>query len=489
MRGDLLLLSPEFLVAGLAFVVLGVDLVLRRERPGWLAAIAATGLAGILVFTLVYLWGKEGALYNGTYAVDAYAFFFKAFFLITGIVIILMSVEYVTKHLTRAGEFYSLILFSIVAMMALAASSELLTAYISLELLSFCLYILASYTGDSRKSDEAGTKYILLGAFASALLLYGISLLYGVVGVTRFEDISAQLQLLQGTSTNPALIAAFVFILAGLGFKVAAVPFHMWAPDIYEGAPTPITAYLAVASKAAAFALLLRLFGVAFLPVAGQWQLLVALLAAITMTLGNLVAIAQRNFKRLLAYSSIGQVGYLLMGIAALAHQGSNPVSASHPAAIGIVFHLAGYAVTNLAVFMGVIAFSPPEQEDIPSYAGLARRSPMLAAVITVGLFSLAGMPFFAGFVTKFYLFTAAAQEGLLWLVALAILNSLISFYYYLVIVRWMYIEAPTDPKPLRLSGLTIAVLAVLLVGILAIGLYPAPLVEAISAATKAIAG
>ncbi len=487
MRGDLLLLSPEFLVAGLAFVVLGVDLVLGRERPGWLAAIAAAGLAGILVFTLVYLWGKEGALYNGIYAVDTYAFFFKVFFLITGIVIILMSVEYVTKHLTRPGEFYSLILFSIVAMMALAASAELLTAYISLELLSFCLYILASYTGDSRKSDEAGTKYILLGAFASALLLYGISLLYGVVGVTRFEDIHDQLQLLQGA--NPALIAAFVFILAGLGFKVAAVPFHMWAPDIYEGAPTPITAYLAVASKTAAFALLLRLFGVAFLPVAAQWQPLVAFLAAITMTLGNLVAIAQSNFKRLLAYSSIGQVGYLLMGIAALAHQGANPVTASQPAAIGIVFHLAGYAVTNLAVFMGVLASSPPEQEDTPSSTGLARRSPMLAAVITVGLFSLAGMPFFAGFVTKFYLFTAAAQEGLLWLVALAILNSLISFYYYLVIVRWMYIEAPTDPKPLRLSGLTVAVLAALLVGILAIGLYPAPLVDAIEAATRAIAG
>jgi NADH-quinone oxidoreductase subunit N len=316
MQGNLVLLLPEILVAGLAFLVLIVDLILRRERPTLLAAIAVLGLSAILVLSLWNLWDVKGSLYNGIFRVDNYALFFKAFFLISGIAIILMSVEYVNTHLKRAGEFYGLILFSILAMMALASSTELLMAYISLELLSFCLYIMAAYSGNSLKSDEAGTKYILLGAFASALLLYGISLLYGIVGVTKFEDINVQL--LSITTASPALIASLVFIIAGLGFKIAAVPFHMWAPDVYEGAPTPVTAYIAVVSKAAAFALLLRLFSEALLPVANQWQLFMSLLAAATMTLGNLVAIPQQNIKRLLAYSSIGQVGYLLMGIVAL---------------------------------------------------------------------------------------------------------------------------------------------------------------------------
>ena len=484
---NLLLLLPEMLVAALAFLVLTVDLFLPPARKNWLVGLSVAGLVGILVTTLLYLWGKDDSLYNGTFLVDSYALFFKAFFLVLGVAIILMSVEYVNRTLTRPGEYYGLILFSVLAMMVMAAAGDLLVAYISLELLSFSLYILVSYAGDSAKSDEAGTKYILLGAFSSALLLYGISLLYGVVGVTGFHDISVQLDTIVGT--NLALIAALVFILAGLGFKIAAVPFHMWAPDIYEGAPTPITAYLAVASKAAAFALVLRLFAEAFLPVADQWQLLVALLAALTMTLGNLVAIAQRNIKRLLAYSSIGQVGYLLMGIVALGHLDSQSISLSSLASNGLLLHLVGYGVTTLAVFMGVIAYSTMGKEDISDYAGAARRAPFLAMVMTVGLFSLAGLPFFAGFVTKFYLFTAVATEGFLWLVGLAIANSLISFYYYLVIVRQMYIEAPADGTPMRLSPLTTAMLAVLFVGVLAIGLYPGPLVDAVAAATAGITG
>lgn len=485
MQENMILLLPEILVAGLAFLVLIVDLVLKRERPTLLAAIAVVGLSAILISSLWSFWDVNDSLYNGIFRVDNYALFFKAFFLVSGIAIVLMSVEYVNTHLKRAGEFYSLILFSILAMMALASSSELLMAYISLELLSFCLYIMAAYSGNSLKSDEAGTKYILLGAFASALLLYGISLLYGMVGVTKFEDINTQL--LSITTATPTLIASLVFIIAGLGFKLAAVPFHMWAPDVYEGAPTPVTAYIAVVSKAAAFALLLRLFSEALLPVANQWQLFISLLAAATMTLGNLVAIPQQNIKRLLAYSSVGQVGYLLMGIVAI--ESISGVSTTHLAITGLLLHLVGYGVTNLAVFMAVIAFSPPGEEEISSYAGLANRSPLLAGVITIGLFSLAGMPFFAGFVTKFYLFTAVASQGYLWLTSLAILNSLISLYYYLVVVRTMYIDAPITHDPLRLSNLTVTILSILVLGILAIGLYPQPLIELIQGATRAIIG
>ena len=269
-----------------------------------------------------------------------------------------------------------------------------------------------------------------------------------------------------------------VLIIAGLGFKIAAVPFHMWAPDVYEGAPTPVTAYLAVGSKAAAFALILRLFSQAFMPAFDDWQIILVILAALTMTVGNLVALAQQNVKRMLAYSSIGQVGYLLMGVAALSPLASN----------GVILHLAGYGVTNLAAFMCIIIFyNATNKEEISDFAGLADRSPFVAMAMTVALFSLAGIPFFAGFTTKFYLFTAAADGGLLWLVGLAMVNSLVSLYYYMMVMKQMYMVPAEDSTPLSVSMLSRGVLGMLLVGIIGIGIYPGPLVGAIEAATRAI--
>ena len=267
-------------------------------------------------------------------------------------------------------------------------------------------------------------------------------------------------------------------IVAGLGFKVAAVPFHMWAPDVYEGAPTPITAYLAVGSKAAAFALILRLFSQAFLPAIDDWQIILVVLAALTMTVGNLVALAQDNIKRMLAYSSIGHVGYLLLGVAALSPLASD----------GVIFHLAGYGVTNLAAFLCVIIFyNATNREDIAGFAGLADRAPYLAMALTVALFSLAGLPFFAGFTTKFYLFTAAAEGGLLWLVGLAIVNSLISLYYYLMVIKQMYMVPAGDNAPVKVSLVSGGVLGLLVLGIIVLGVYPGPLVDAIQGATAAI--
>ncbi len=490
MSNDFTLLLPEFLLTGLAFLILSVDFVLPSRNKHLLAYLAVIGLAGTLVFSLVFLWNKDTTLYDGIIRIDAYSLFFKAVFLVIGGFVILSSVGFVKKHLAHQGEYYGILIFSILAMVLMAASGELLTAYIALELLSFSLYILVSYNRFNPKSNEAGIKYILLGAFSSALLLYGISLIYGMLGTTRFDGIHDQLSAMVASgSLNPSVLAGLTLIIAGLGFKVAAVPFHMWAPDVYEGAPTPITAYLAAGSKAAAFALILRLFGEAFMPAIGGWQIILAILAAFTMTIGNLVALAQRNIKRMLAYSSIGQVGYLLLGVAALGHiSSSGAIESSQLASSGLVLHLVGYGVATLAAFLCVIAvFNVTNKEEIRDFAGLAQRAPFVALVLTVSLFSLAGLPIFAGFTTKFYLFTAAASEGLLWLSGLAILNSLISLYYYLMVIRQMYVEKGEETRPIPVPLLISGTLAVLFGGIILIGVYPGPLVKAIEGAVAVV--
>ena len=486
---DFTLLAPEFMVTGLAFLVLTGDFFLRSDRKDLLAYASVAGLAVVMGFSLAFLWGKDDSLYDGVVLIDGYSLFFKGFFLVLGGFVVLGSVDYVRRHLDHPGEYYGILLFTVVAMMLMASAGELLTAYIALELLSFGLYVLVSYDRYNPKSNEAGTKYILLGAFSSALLLYGISQVYGLTGTTRFDEIAESL--VATSQMSPGMLVGLVLIIAGLGFKVAAVPFHMWAPDAYEGAPTPVTAYLAVGSKAAAFALVLRLFTEALIPAVADWQLLLVVMAALTMTLGNLVALVQRNIKRLLAYSSIGHVGYLLLGVAALAAVDLElgvSVELSHLAASGVMLHLVAYAITNMAAFISVTAiYNATGKEEIADFAGIARRTPVVAMVFTGAVFSLGGLPLFAGFVSKFYLFTAAATQGLLWLAGLAIFTSLISLYYYLQVVRQMYMEPAPDPTPLRVPRLTLGVLGVLLVGMVLVGVYPAPLMEAIQHATDAI--
>ena len=417
---------------------------------------------------------------------DGYALFFKAFFIALGGVVILVSVDFVRRNLENPGEYYGILLFTVVAMMLLAASGELLTAYISLELLSFGLYVLVAYDRYNPKSNEGATKYILLGAFSSALLLFGMSQVYGLLGTTRFDEISRALA--AADSLSPGLILGIALIVAGLGFKVAAVPFHMWAPDAYEGAPIPITAHLAVGSKAAAFALVLRLFAEAFMPIAEQWQVLLIALAVITMLLGNLVALAQRNLKRLLAYSSVGQVGYLMMGVAALAAMGDGSLELSHLASNGIMLHLVAYAVTNMAAFLCLAAvFNITGRDDIAGMAGVARRAPVVGLVFAVSLFSLAGLPIFVGFTSKFYLFNAAAAQGLLWVAGVAIFASLISLYYYLMVVRQLYIEPAGESVSIPVPRLTLGVLGALFAGMIVLGVYPAPLMRAIQHASDAL--
>jgi len=470
---DYSLFLPEFLLTGLAFLVFALDMLITSRSKDYLAYVSAVGLVIVMLVTLSQQ-GFSATLYNGLFVIDGYALFFKELFLAIAFFIVLVSVEWVRKNLRHAGEYYGLILFSTLAMMLMASSGELLTAYVSLELLSFSLYVLAAYAKSDAKSNEAGLKYILLGAFSSALLLYGISLIYGLSRTTSFEGIATVLQ--ASGELSPALLASLVLIIAGFGFKIAAVPFHMWVPDVYEGSPLPVTAYLSVASKAAGLALMIRLFATGFMPVIDDWRMIIAVLAAVTMTVGNLVAIQQRNIKRLLAYSSISQVGFLLVGVAAL-----SPMAIS-----AILFHLTGYAVTNLAAFLCVIAYhNLTGKDDIPDYAGLAERAPFIAMSMAVALFSLAGLPIFAGFVTKFYLFAAAAKEGLLWLVAIAVVNSLISLYYYLLVIKQMYIGVSEERSRFRVPVLTHSTLGMLTVGVILVGIYPAPLVDAIDRAAK----
>ena len=499
LTANLDLLTPEFALAGLAFVVLTVDLLLPDDRKGLLPWLAIAGLGGLIVLSAVMLWGEDESLYDGLLAIDAYSLFFKIFFLGIGIFIILSSMDYVKQFLENPGEFYGLLLFSILGMNVMAQSRELLTAYISLELLSFSLYVMASHARASPRSNEGGLKYIIIGAFSSAILLYGISMVYSTLGVTRFDDIAAALVVVGDVS--PALWVGVALILVGLGFKVAAVPFHMWAPDVYEGSPFPVTAYLAIGSKAAAFALVLRLAAEGFVPAVDrwdQWQIILAVLAAVTMLVGNLVALAQRNLKRLMAYSSIAHAGFILAGIAALS-------SDSTLVANGIMLYLVGYSVANFVVFAGLIAFfNTTGREMITDLAGLADQQPFLAASIAMGLFSLGGLPIFAGFAIKFYLFTAVADAGFLWLAGVAIFSSLVSLYYYLQVIRQMYIqpawgtpeENPEKPpeEAIPATSLTVApsvvILSVLAVGVAAlfwIGVYPSPLLEPIEAASRAI--
>jgi NADH-quinone oxidoreductase subunit N len=467
------LLAPEYILLGWAAMIVLVDLFWEgpiRRRPskealGYLAA------AGALVAGLVsLLWVNEEKDFARVLDVNNYTTLFRVFFCGIGVFACIASARYVRQRLLHPGEYYAFILLSVVGANGMAAARELLTAYISLELLSFSLYVLTSYAKFDIRSNEGGLKYMLLGAFSSAIFLYGIGLVYGVTGSTHYAGIGAAVA---GdiSGVKMALFLGLALMIAGLAFKVAAVPFHMWTPDAYEGAPLPVTALISAISKAAGFALFLKLFSLAFLPLIDEWRYFIAALAAATMVLGNLVAIQQRNIKRLLAYSSIGQVGYLTMGIAAL----------SPEAASALLLHLIGYVITNLAAFVAIITYHNwTAKEEIKDFAGLAERAPFLALSLSIALFSLAGMPLFAGFATKFILFQAAAQQDLLWLAAIAVMMSFVSLYYYLVVIKEMYLGQPEQATRFPTPPIEYAALAVLVIGVMIIGLYPFPVFEAV---------
>ena len=485
-------------MAALGAVLLLLDLVIQRKA--YLVGIGLAGLAVPLVFSIA-LWGDlEGGVVvnNGvladTLAVDSFALFFKFLFVGVAAVVILMSSDYSRRFSRFQMEYYALVLLSLTGMMLLASTTELITIYVSLELTALPLAALAAFNRDSR-SSESGLKFLVLSGVSSAVLLYGMVLVYGFSGSTMLPDIARQLgDMGLDTGDRPfgsyALLMGVVMMVAGFGFKITSVPFQMWAPDVYEGSPTPVTAFLSVASKAAGFAVILRVFYVA-LPMdelSIEWSAIFAGLAAVTMTIGNLVAISQTNIKRLLAYSTIAHAGYLMIGVAAVAARSAGGEDSIGPT--GVLYYLGGYATMNLAAFAAVIAISNRiGSDDIADFAGLGVRAPFLAAVLAFAMVSLTGVPPTVGFMVKIYIFGAALNTGLAWLALVGVLNSVVSAYYYFRVVKVMYLGSPATAEPVT-AGLPIRAAALATAaGVLSFGLYPRPLLELAKAAAEVLTG
>ncbi len=439
-------LTPELSLLGFALLVILLDLFIKQKK-----ILAGISVAGVIVsagFTMA-MWGESGtAIFGRMLAVDNFALFFKLLTLAAAGLVILASQDYVSKFRRFQGEYYALVLISAAGMMLLAAATDLISIYVSLELTGISLYVLTAFLKDN-KSSEAGLKYLLLGAVASAVLLYGMALTFGFTGKTCLMCIAEYVQGMPGASllSHPALILAMVLLAAGFGFKIASFPFQMWVPDVYEGAPTPVTAYLSVASKAAGFAVILRIFFVALGSpewLSLNWGWMFAVLSAITMTVGNVVALLQSNIKRLLGYSSIAQAGYLMVGLATVGMaSGSDALGQS-----GLIFFLMSYAVTNLGAFIAIIAITNKiNSDEINKFAGMGKRAPLLAAALTLCLISLIGLPPTAGLIAKVYIFSGAVQNGLLWLVIVAVINSAISAFYYLKVVKVMWTGAPASEE------------------------------------------
>jgi len=457
-------LLPELLLLLLALLILGLDLILPEKRRAGLGWLTAAGTGGILAAHL--LGGAASASGPATVHADALAFFFQALFLLGAVITALISID--SEGIGRRGEYYALLLFSTIGLCLMATASDLIMLALAIEMATMPLYILAGFLKRDSRSTEAGLKYFLFGATASAVMWYGFSLLYGFTGQTGLSAAAAAL-----SAAPPAMmLSAGLPILVGLGFKVAAVPFHFWAPDVYEGAPTPVAAFLSTAVKAAGFAVLLRILLAVFPPEsAAYWGLLISVLSAVTMTLGNLLAMVQKNIKRLLAYSSIAHAGYALIGLVTL-----NPDGLAATA-----FYLLTYLLANLAAFAVVaLAANAGGSDDVTALAGLSRRSPAAALVMLVALLSLAGMPPFAGFAGKVFLFASAVEARLTWLAALGALNSILALYYYLTVLKTVYLyRGEHEQVAFPIPAAAALALAVCSAGILILGIAASPWFEA----------
>ena len=472
---SLRLLAPELVLFAAAFVVLGIELVWRDRQKPWLPYAALAGLAGAAAATAL-LWGEALTGLEGVYAADSFAVFMKWIALGCAGLVVLSAGKFMQERTPYQGEFYFLLLLATLGITVVASATNLLLIFLAIELVSFSSYILTGYIRTA--SSEGAIKYFLYGAVASAVMLYGMSLIYGVTGSVQLNEIAAVLAQ-DGDSMTGIIYPAAILIIAGFGFKMGVVPFHQWAPDAYQGAPTPVTAFLSVGPKAAGFAAVIRVFLVAFPAFQSDQVPLLAAISAITMTLGNLTAIWQTNIKRLLAYSSIAQAGYILLGMTAATDLGLT----------ALLLYLVVYLFSNLGAFAVVIIFSNNGGGDeVGDYAGLSVRSPALALAMLFFLLSLAGIPPTAGFIGKFYLFTAIMRDGLLWLMLVGVLNGVVSLYYYLEIVRQMFVVPPENEQPVSASRSLTSVLYISLAGIFLLGLYPAPLIGVIKNALHGFA-
>jgi NADH-quinone oxidoreductase subunit N len=455
--GPLITLS----VAGLLLLLIDAFSI-RGAKKGYFHQFSLVAIA-IGIIQTIFLWNRHGIDFSGMVYVDNYSFFFFMVFLLgTGISIIL-SVKYLEEYKKNYGEYYALMLFSAVGMMLMAAGGNLVIIFLGLEILSIPIYILAGLFREDVKSNEAALKYLLLGGFSSAFLLFGIAMLYGGTGTFSLPELA---KIIKAGGMNALTYLGLGLLIVGFGFKISLAPFHMWTPDVYEGAPTSITAFMSVGTKAAAFAAFLRVLMVVFPSVKMEWDMLLWVVAVATMTIGNLTALAQTNIKRMLAYSSIAHAGYILVGV----------IAGNQLGEIGILYYLLAYTLMNLGAFGVIILVSRKKDNylNIYDYSGLGFQYPGLAAVMSVFMFALVGMPPTAGFIGKFYIFSAAVQAGYIWLVIIGVINSLISVYYYLRITVIMYMKpAEADLGPMESSPMVNATLILSALAVLVLGIFP----------------
>src|SRR5918998_718762 len=495
---DLTLISPELILTVAACVALVMEVVLPYRRSRWTGYFALVGLA-LAGASLVVLWRTAGNAFplDGFYGmirVDGFAVVFKLIFLVAAALTVGVSLRFLDIEGEQRGEFYSLVLFATLGMSFLASGYDLIALYISLELMALTFYVLVAYTKRERRTNEAGMKYFLLGAFSSGILLYGMSLLFGVAGSTNLGDIAPAVGRaalagsdLAGPSLRPLVILAMIALGAGLFFKIAAVPFHMWAPDAYQGAPTSVTAFLSTGSKAASFALLARIFLEALGGMRVDWAPLLGLVAAVTIMVGNWAAVTQTNSKRLLAYSSVSNAGYLLLGV----------IAANTYGYTGLVVYLVVYTFMNVGAFGVIISLRRRGVigDEVDDFSGLGHKAPALALMMAVFMLSLGGLPVTGGFIGKWFLFGGIIQRGAdegrnwyYWLAAWAAFNTVVSFYYYVRFIRAMYIgDREAEPRPLSLSAPLRAALVVCAVAVILIGVYPHPFIKAAESVVTAV--
>jgi NADH-quinone oxidoreductase subunit N len=473
---DFYYILPEIVLTLGSMLVLMADLFVPRERRGVLTGLSIAVLAATMAAVLA-IGSPHVTVSGGLLSIDAFGVFFKLLFIVAAAIALLMSGPYLEVEDTSAGAYCFLVLAATLGMMFMASGVELVTLFVGLETMAVSFYILAGYLKPSARSNEAAVKYFLLGAFSLGILLYGMSILYGLTGSTNLGEIATAVG--DGGANEQMLLLGVMLIAAGMGFKIAAVPFHMWAPDVYEGAPTPITAFLSVGSKAASFAMLIRIFVEGLPSVSADWRLLFEWLAILTMTVGNVAAITQSNIKRMLAYSSIAQAGYVLIGIVVGTQRG---IAAA-------LIYLAVYSFMQLGAFVVIVLLRRRDAigDELKDFNGLYFRSPVAAFAMLLFMLSLGGIPPTAGFMGKLWLFGAAIDQGYVWLAVVGVLNSAVSLYYYIRVVVYMWLKSePAGSEP-RLSPALAIALGITLFATLAVGLYPTPLFDLAETSARAL--
>ena len=465
MMPDLRPAMPEIIMTVLSLAILLSDLVIKRKETIALLSVICVAVVG---FVLLSSSGTN-TTFNGMFISDGYSTFFKFVFILNVVLTVLISVKYIGIEKVNFGEYYGLILFSTLGMMIMASAGDLIVLYLGLELMALSTYILAGFLRDDVKSNEGAIKYFLLGTFASAFLLYGTSMIYGLTGTTNLRAISDYI-LQHGLAGNPVLTLSMVLFAVAFSFKIAAVPFHMWAPDAYEGAPTSITAFMSVGPKAAGFAVMGRVLLYGLYPIRPEWSAVLIPIAILTMGVGNIVAISQTNIKRMLAYSSIAHAGYAMLGV----------IAGTADGLASVMNYMLVYAFMNIGAFAVIIMLRSEgfKGDNITDYEGLAKTNPLVAALMLVFMFSLTGIPPTAGFMGKFYLFMSAIDAGYMWVVVIAVIFSAISAYFYLRIVMYMYMKEPKETVLITTSPSMSLALAITLIGVIAIGVLPSSVVH-----------